>query len=176
VKHVLESLLTMLIGIAVGIACYGSYQSHNYHPEPEPEIQYVYVDKEVIVEVPVEVEVPVYVSEEFYRTLSEDDAYYLKDMAMREAEGEGVQGMLWVMYCMECRRKAFGGSYADVWKSDAFAPSWNRRGIEPNEDCTEALALFEQGWMPEPLYFRCGNYHNFGTELCKVGNHYFSSK
>jgi hypothetical protein len=174
-RNVLNYLLSMLIGIAVGIACYGSYQSHTHKPEPEPQIQYIYVDKEKIVEVPVEVEVPVYVNEEFYRTLTEDDAYYLKDMAMREAEGEGVQGMLWVMYCMECRRKAFGGSYGDVWKSDAFNSSWNRRGITPNEDCLQALALFEEGWMPEPLYFRCGNYHNFGTPLAKVGNHYFST-
>lgn len=177
-KHNLEIIFTFLFGILLGLAIFGTVQAHTHtQTEPqEPKTVYVYIETEKVVEVPVEVEVPVYVEEEFFRTLTDDDAYYLRDMAMREAEGEGVEGMLWVMYCMECRRKTFGGSYADVWRSDAFASSWSRRGRTPNEDALEALALFEEGWKPEPLYFRCGNYHSFGTPLAKVGAHYFSSK
>lgn len=173
----LEMIFALLIGIAVGAASYGSYVAHTAKPvEPEKVVEYVYIETEKIVEVPVEVEVPVYVQEDFFRTLTDEDAYYLMDMSMREAEGEGVQGMLWVMYCMECRRKAFGGSYGDVWRSDAFSSSWNRRGLTPNEDALEALALFEEGWKPEPLWFRRDYYHGFGTPLAKVGAHYFSSK
>lgn len=177
-KHNLEIIFTFFFGILLGLAIYGTIEAHTQTETtiPKPQIEYIYIETEKVVEVPVEIEVPVYVEEDFFRTLTEDDAYYLADMAMREAEGEGVTGMLWVMYCMECRRKAFGGSYGDVWRSDAFSSSWNRRGLPPNEDCLEALALFEEGWKPEPLWFRRDYYHGFGTPLAKVGAHYFSSK
>lgn len=177
-KHNLEIIFTFFFGILLGLAIYGTIEAHTQTETtiPEPQTEYVYIETEKVVEVPVEVEVPVYVEEDFFRTLTEDDAYYLADMAMREAEGEGVTGMLWVMYCMECRRKAFGGSYGDVWRSDAFSSSWSRRGKTPNEDALEALALFEEGWKPEPLWFRRDYYHGFGTPLAKVGAHYFSSK
>ena len=174
-RKFIEILFTLFVGILVGIASYGSYISHN-HQEPEPIIktEYVYIEKEpeIITEtIIVEVEKP------FYRELSEEDCYYLCDLIMREGESEGVEGMLWLMYTAECRKEAFGyDSYKSVWASDAFSSSWSRRGIEPNEDCLRALSIFEEGWLPKPLYFRTSHYHSFGTPLCQVGAHYFSSK
>ena len=174
----LEILFSIIVGICVGIASYGSYLAHDYSistkPQPETTIEYVYIEKqpEIVTET-----VIVEVNPTFYRTLTEDDCFYLMDLAMREAEGEGIEGMLWVMYTAECRKETFAmESYEAVWKSDAFNSSWDRRGIEPNTDCLEALALFEEGWMPKPLWFRADHYHNFGTPLCQVGNHYFSTK
>lgn len=175
----LYKIFIFLVGLAVGIASYGSYQAHtaNYQmatQTPETITEYVYIEKEpeIITEtIIVEVEKP------FYRELSEEDCYYLMDLAMRESEGEGVMGLLWVMYTAECRKKAFGyDSYKSVWASDAFASSWDRRGLEPNDDCKEALALFEEGWVPEPLWFQTGDYHGFGTPLFQYGNHYFSTQ
>ena len=178
-KHTINYLFTMIVGMAVGIAAYGSYKSHNYSmstEKPEPQIEYVYIEAEPIVEVVTET-VYVEVEPDPYRNLTEEDCFYLMDLALREAEGEGVEGMLWVMYTAECRKEAFGlESYKAVWASDAFATSWNRRGIEPNEDCIKAMALFEEGWVPKPLWFRRDYYHGFGTPLCSVGDHYFSSK
>lgn len=177
-KNVINVLFTLIVGIAVGIAAYGSYQAHSrsYQAEktpPETKIEYVYIESE-----PEIITETVYIEKEptFYRELTEDDCFYLMDLAMREAEDQGTVGMLWVMYTAECRCEAFGISYESVWLSDAFSSSWGRRGIEPNEDCLRALALFEEGWLPKPLYFRAGHYHGFGTELCQVGNHYFSTK
>ena len=178
-KNIINVLFTLIVGIAVGIAAYGSYKSHNYSMStqpPEPQVEYIYIEAEPIKEVVTET-VYIEVEPDPYRNLTEDDCFYLMDLAMREAEGEGTEGMLWVMYTAECRKEAFRmESYQAVWASDAFSSSWNRRGIEPNEDCIKALALFEEGWIPKPLWFRAGHYHGFGTKLCQVGNHYFSSK
>lgn len=168
-------VFSLIVSFAVGIAAYGSYLSHDYSmsTKPEPAIQYVYIERE-----PEVITETVYIEVEptFYRSLTEDDCFYLCDLAMRESENQGVVGMLWVMYTAECRAETYGLTYEEVWKSDAFSSSWGRRGIEPNEDCKEAISLFEEGWIPKPLYFRAGHYHSFGTELCQVGSHYFSTK
>lgn len=166
-------IFSFIVGLCVGIAAYGSYKSHNYSMTTTPEVktEYVYIEKEpqIVTET-----VYIEVEPEFYRNLTEDDCYYLMDLCMRESENQGVVGMLWVMYTAECRAEAYGLTYEQVWKSDAFSSSWGRRGIEPNEDCKMAISLFEEGWLPKPLYFRAGHYHSFGTELCNVGSHYFS--
>ena len=174
-RNAILYIFSLIVSVAVGIAAYGSYLSHDYSmsTKPEPTIQYVYIERE-----PKVITETVYIEVEptFYRSLTEDDCFYLCDLAMRESENQGVVGMLWVMYTAECRAEAYDLTYEEVWKSDAFSSSWNRRGIEPNENCKEAIALFEEGWLPKPLYFRAGHYHSFGTELCQVGNHFFSTK
>ncbi len=175
-KNILTSLFSLLVGIGVGIAAYGSYQAHtpNYHMEtPEPRIEYIYIEKEpeVITET-----VYVEVEPDFFRNYSEADAWFIKDYAMREGESEGVVGMLWLMLTFENRCEAYGHTPEEEWASPASESSMFRTGIEPNEDCLKAYELFCEGWMPEPLYFRAGHYHSFGTPLCEVGNHYFSTK
>lgn len=178
-KHTINYLFTMIVGIAVGIAAYGSYKSHNYSmstEKPEPQIEYIYIEAEPITEVVTET-IYVEVEPEFFRNIPEEDGYYLKDLVMAEGEGEGINGMLWLMYTAECRKETYGlDSYKEVWESDAFASSRGRRGIEPNEDCLRAYEIFVEGWTPRPLYFRAGQYHSFGTPLCQVGDHYFSTK
>lgn len=177
-KHSLEVLVLLVLGAFFGIAVYGSIQSHNFHIEkkPEPEIQYIYIEKEpqIITETVTEY---VYLpqEDEFFRNYTEEEEWYLKDLVMREAEGEGVNGMLWLMYTVECRCEAFGTTIQQEWGSSAYT-SMSRSGKTPNEDCNKAFELFREGWTPKPLYFRVGNYHSFGTELCRVGNHWFSSK
>ena len=173
-KNVLNYLFTLLVGLAVGIAAYGSYQAHtkSYHLEtPEPQIEYVYIETEpeVITET-----VYIEVEPEQFRNFTEEDVYYLKDIAMREAEGEDVIGQAMVMYCVLCRAEAFNQSIKEVCESSAFESSAFRSGITPNENCNEALSLIEDGWEPKPLYFRRDCYHSFGTPLFQVGRHYFS--
>lgn len=174
-KKNIEILFTLFVGILVGIASYGSYISHN-HQEPEPIIktEYVYIETE-----PEIVTEYVYIETEptFYRSFSDSEGWYLKDLGMREIEGGDVIDFLWVFYTAECRKEAFGiETYEEVWSSDAFAASWSRRGIEPNENCLKAFALFEEGWTPKPLWFRADHYHGFGTPLAQVGNHFYSTK
>lgn len=171
----LKYLFTLLVGLLVGIAAYGSYQAHTASYEEEktpPQIEYVYIETEpeVVTEV---VYVPY--EEPFYRNLTDEDVYYLKDIAMREAEGEDVIGQVMVMYTVICRAEAFNQSIKEVCESSAFESSAFRSGITPNENCNEALSLIEDGWTPKPLYFRAGHYHSFGTPLYQVGNHFYST-
>ena len=171
-RKALEILCTLLVVIAVGIAGYGSYTHHN-KPIETIKTEYVYIEHEpeVITET-----VYVEVEPEFYRSISDADGWYYKDYAMREGEGEGVIGMLWLMYTFGNRCEVFGNTPAEEWASPASESSMFRTGIEPNEDCLKAYELYVEGWIPKPLYFRAGHYHSFGTELCQVGSHFFSTK
>lgn len=180
----IESIFSLFIGIVVGWAITGSYFSHNYHistenSEPkteyiyvtaEPEVirdtEYVYIESEPVIEY-------IHVTDEFYRNFTAEEEWYLKDLSMREAESEGVIGQCWVMYTALCRCEAFNNSIKEEWSSSAYT-SMSRTGITPNEDCNKAFELIREGWTPRPLYFRANHYHTFGTELCQVGNHYFS--
>lgn len=176
-KSNIYQVFALIIGIFVGIAAYGSYQAHTKScnletSEPEKVIEYVYIESE-----PEIITDYVYIEKEpeFYRSFTEGDDWYLADIVMREGEGESVVGMLWLMYWAECEKEAKGyETYRQVWESAALASSMNRSGIEPNQNCLEAMALFEEGWMPKPRYFRAGHYHGFAIPLCQVGNHYFS--
>lgn len=171
-RKALEILFTLLVGIAVGIASYGSYIHHR--PTPiETKTEYVYIEKEpqIVTET-----VYIEVEPEFYRNISDSDSWYYMDIAMREAENQGIVGMLWVMYTFDNRCEAFGHTPKEEWESSAYETSMFRTGVEPNEDCLKAFEIFREGWVPKPLYFRAGHYHSFGTPLCQVENHYFSTK
>ena len=172
-KTYLHDILLVLMGLIFGAIFYGSIQAWNYK-DPDPivitEYRTIEAEPEIVKEI---VYVPY--EEPFYRNLTAEDCFYLKDRAMAEAEGEGVIGQCWVMYCIICRAKHFGISIKEVCESSAFESSKSRWGLTPNNDCNEALALIEEGWKPEPLWFARGQYHkNLGKPLCQVGNHCFS--
>lgn len=172
----LNIIFTFFIGVAFGVIFYGTYKAHTQTQvasEPIIKTEYVYIEKEpeVITEY-------VYIEKEpeLVRNITQEDEWYLKDLAMREAEGEGVEGMLWVMYTVECRTQAFGSTIGEEWAGNAFYTSYSRTGKTPNENCEKAFEIFREGWTPRPLWFQRGTYHGFGTPLAQVGHHYFSSK
>jgi len=171
-RNYLLCLFSMAVGIVIGIGAYGNYLSLNPQ-EPEVITEYVYIEPEKIVE-PQYVYIPF--EEISFRNHTEREEWCMKDLAMREGEGEGVIGMLWIMYTLECRCETFGHSIEEEWAGSAFISSMNRSGLEPNEDCLKAYEIFREGWEPRPLYFGRNYYHSFATDLCQVGNHCFSSK
>ena len=150
-KQQIKELILLGLGIGFGIVVHGSIAAWTYE-EPEPiyitEYKVIEAEPEIITET---VYVPY--EEPFYRNLTDEDVWYLKDMAMREAEGQGVIGQCWVMYCVICRAEAFGQSIKEVCESEAFKSSKFRSGKTPNDDCNEALALIQEGWKPKPLWF-----------------------
>lgn len=173
--RIIELITTFFIGVIFGVIYICTVQAHTSEPIeiPEPEIQYVYVEAEP--EIITEIKYVPY-EEPFYRNLTEEDKAALLDIAMRESENQGVIGQAMVMYTVICRAEAFNQTIKEVCDSSAFESSAFRSGITPNENCEEALALIEEGWIPKPLYFRRDHYHNFGTPLYQIGPHYFSSK
>ncbi len=175
-KQNLNIIFTLFIGIAFGVIYHATYTAHTrtqVASDPIIKTEYVYIEKEpeVITEY-------VYIEKEpeLVRNITQEDEWYLKDLAMREAEGEGVEGMLWVMYTVECRTQAFGSTIGEEWAGNAFYTSYNRTGLTPNENCEKAFEIFREGWTPKPLWFQRGAFHGFGTPLAQVGHHYFSSK
>lgn len=170
--RIVELIGTFFIGVIFGVIYICTINAHTTPIEiPEPEIQYVYVEPEKVVEY---VYIPF--EEVEFRNFTAEEEWYLKDLAMREAEGEGEIGQVWVMYTGLCRCEAFGQSIEEMWGSSAFETSMNRSGLSPNEDCEKAFELIREGWEPKPLYFGRNYYHSFATDLCQVGNHCFSSK
>lgn len=171
-KRNLELFLTFLLGIFFGVIYVGTFKAHTAEPEVIKDTQYVYIESEPEIKTEY-VYIPF--EEVFFRNLSEDDEFYYKDLAMREAEGEDVIGILWVMYTFECRCEAFNHTPAEEWASSAYETSMNRSGKTPNDNVNEAFELFREGWTPKPLNFRAGSYHEIRSPLCQVGNHYFSA-
>jgi len=175
-KRYIHDLILIVISIGFGIIIYGSINAWTT-TEPEPiiitEYRTIEAEPEIITET---VYVPCEMNE-FLRNLSEEDEWYLKDIAMREAEGEDVIGQCWVMYCVLCRCEVFGKTIKQVCESSAFDSSKHRSGLTPNENCNKALELIKEGWQPKPLWFARGQYHsNLGYPLCQYGNHCFSCK
>ena len=171
-KRNLELFLTFLLGIFFGVIYVGTFKAHTAEPEVPTKTEYVYIEKE-----PERVVEYVYIpfEEVEFRHISEEDEFYYKDLAMREAEGESVVGVLWVMLTFYDRCEAFNHTPAEEWASSAYITSMNRTGKTPNDNVNEAFELFKAGWTPKPLNFRAGSYHDIREPLCQVGNHYFSA-
>lgn len=173
-NRLLKEICLVAMGTVFGIVIHGTW-TEQFKEEPEPivitEYREIKAEPEIITEV---VYVPY--EEPFYRNLTEEDVWYLKDMAMREASGESVIGQAMVMYVVINRAEAYGQSIKQVCESDAFKSSKGMSGKTPNENCNKALALIQEGWIPKPLYFRANHYHSFGTPLFQVEGHYFSAK
>ena len=181
-KNVINILFTLLVGIAVGIAAYGSYTSHNYSmttqpPEqaPEPQIQYVYIEKE-----PEIITETVYIEKEpepFYRNLTAEECDLLEQIAFAEAESEGTRGMVMVMNVVLNRVEAPG--FGDSIKEVIFAEGqFYTEGMRPNvsEECHEAMARVLEGadFSQGALYFNKYGYRNGKEPLFQYKAHYFS--
>lgn len=177
-KHTINYLFTMIVGIAVGIAAYGSYTSHNYSmttQAPEPQIEYVYIEKEpeIITEtVYVEVE-----PEPFYRNLTAEECDLLEQIAFAEAESEGTRGMVMVMNVVLNRVEApgFGNSIEEVIFAEG---QFYTAGMTPNvsEECHEAMSLILEGadFSQGALFFNKYGYRNGKEPLFRYGEHWFS--
>lgn len=177
-RKTIEVLFTLIVGICVGIAAYGSYESHNYSmstEKPEVEIRYVYIESEpeIITEtVYIEVE-----PEPFYRNLTSEECDLLEQIAFAEARGEGTRGMVMVMNVVLNRVEAeeFGDSIEEV----IFASGqFYTEGMTPNvsDECHEAMALVLEGadFSQGALFFNKFDYPPGREPLFQYKNHYFS--
>ena len=177
-KHTINVLFTLIVGIAVGIAAYGSYTSHNYSMStqpPEPEVRYVYIEKE-----PEIITETVYVEKEpdpFYLNLTAEECDLLEQIAYAEARGEGTRGMVMVMNVVLNRVEApgFGDSIEEVIYAEG---QFYTAGMTPNvsDECHEAMALVLEGadFSQGALFFNKFGYRNGKEPLFQYGAHYFS--
>lgn len=112
--------------------------------------------------------------------VSDEEIELLALVTMAEAEGESEEGKRMVIDTVLNRVDSdrFPGSIREVvYQKNQFTSMWNGR----SERCVvtdEVRQLVKEELNKrtnnEALYFRTKHYHNFGTPLMKVGNHYFS--
>ena len=170
----LLNIFSLLIGIAVGIASYGSYIHHRTTPI-ETKTEYVYIESEpeIVTEyVYVEVE-----PEPIYLNLTAEECDLLEQIAYAEAKGEGVRGMVMVMNVVLNRVEANG--FGDSIEEVIFAQGqFYTDGMTPNvsEECHEAMSLVLEGadFSQGALFFNKYGYRNGKEPLFQYKNHFFT--
>lgn len=186
---------TILIIAAAIIAYVGSYRSHRQSQQL----------KEMPPEVVIEIEHPieyVEISPEIAETLKQQDKIIpirresdpvdltyeeqclLLDVAMAEAEGEDSIGKALVMLTVLNRTEHFNAPVGEIiYAPNQFAVG--RMGIQPIEDCYEALGMVVDGWNEtwiegdwdhsmKILWFSASGYPAYGEPMFQYGGHYFS--
>lgn len=171
-KDLLNYIFTFIIGFVVGVACIGSYFSHDYSMSTEKPQSTVYIYYTTETTETAEEPEP---EEEFYLNLTEEEQDLLMQIAMSEARSEGVKGMALVMNVVLNRAEKDGTSIKEtIYKPGAFYTE----GMMPgNEEAAEALALVMERYDESQgaIYFAAGGWNKYGKiHLFQYGSHYFS--
>ena len=111
-----------------------------------------------------------------------DDAVLIAKLVLAEAEGESEMGKRLVIDTVLNRLKSedFPNTVYDVvYQPYHYDPAWDGR-IELFSELDDAFKLvvdeIHNRTNSEVLYFRTDKFHEFGTPMEQVGNHYFSTK
>lgn len=111
-----------------------------------------------------------------------DDAVLIAKLVLAEAEGEPEMGKRLVIDTVLNRLDSsdFPNTVYDVvYQPYHYDPAWDGR-IDLFSELDDAFKLvvdeIHNRTNSEVLYFRTDKFHEFGTPMEKVGNHYFSTK
>lgn len=111
-----------------------------------------------------------------------DDAVLIAKLVLAEAEGEPEMGKRLVIDTVLNRLESedFPNTVYDVvYQPYHYDPAWDGR-IELFSELDDAFKLvvdeIHNRTNSEVLYFRTNKFHEFGTPMEQVGNHYFSTK
>ena len=111
-----------------------------------------------------------------------DDAVLIAKLVLAEAEGEPEMGKRLVIDTVLNRLDSsdFPNTVYDVvYQPYHYDPAWDGR-IDLFSELDDAFKLvvdeIHNRTNSEVLYFRTDKFHEFGTPMEQVGNHYFSTK
>lgn len=111
-----------------------------------------------------------------------DDAVLIAKLVLAEAEGEPEMGKRLVIDTVLNRLESgdFPNTVYDVvYQPYHYDPAWDGR-IELFSELDDTFKLvvdeIHNRTNSEVLYFRTDKFHEFGTPMEQVGNHYFSTK
>lgn len=111
-----------------------------------------------------------------------DDAVLIAKLVLAEAEGEPEMGKRLVIDTVLNRLESedFPNTVYDVvYQPYHYDPAWDGH-IELFSELDDAFKLvvdeIHNRTNSEVLYFRTDKFHEFGTPMEQVGNHYFSTK
>lgn len=200
-KHFVNIAGTVLIIVATAIACVGSYKAHTssmqLQPAPQGAVVEIihpveYVEVAPVIEYEptkingerfVPVDIPI-LRESDFMNLTYEEQCLLLDVAMAEAEGEDSVGKALVMMTVLNRTEHFSAPVGEIiYAPNQFAVG--RMGIQPSENCYEALGMVVDGWNEtwiegdwdhsmKILWFSAGGYPAYGEPMFQYGGHYFS--
>lgn len=111
-----------------------------------------------------------------------DDAVLIAKLVLAEAEGEPEMGKRLVIDTVLNRLESEGFPntvYDVVYQPYHYDPAWDGRiDLFSELDDTFKLVVDEIQHRTnyDVLYFRTDKFHEFGTPMEQVGNHYFSTK
>lgn len=153
-------------------------------PFQETEVVNNYYDYSyTIVEKPVEEEVQIDISpQEVGPTYTDEEIDLIALCTMAEAEGEPELGQRLVIDTIlnRCENGGWGSTIHDVvYAPNQFTSMTNGRADKCYvKESIRALVVEEirDRTDPQVLYFRAGRFHDFGIQLYKIGNHYFSTR
>lgn len=110
------------------------------------------------------------------------DAVLIAKLVLAEAEGEPEMGKRLVIDTVLNRLESedFPDTVYDViYQPYHYSPAWDGR-IDQFSDLDDAFKLvvdeIQHRTNYDVLYFRTEMYHEYGTPMAPVGNHYFSTK
>lgn len=111
--------------------------------------------------------------------VTQDEYNLLLRVCMSECGGkygEPLEGKIAVVETILNRCDIYGKSIDEV-VYEPYQYSTSDNG-EPDETVEQAvdIALRENIYPDDMIYFRTGNYHSFGEPYQQIGNHYFSLK
>ena len=111
-----------------------------------------------------------------------DDAVLIAKLVLAEAEGESEMGKRLVIDTVLNRLESedFPNTVYDVvYQPYHYDPAWDGR-IDLFSELDDAFKLvvdeIQHRTNTDVLYFRTDKFHEFGTPMEQVGNHYFSTK
>lgn len=153
-------------------------------PFQETEVVNNYYDYSyTVIEEPAEEEVQSDISpQETSPTYTDEEIDLIALCTMAEAEGEPELGQRLVIDTVlnRCESGAWGETIRDVvYAPNQFTSMTNGRADKCYvKESIRKLVLQEivDRTDSSVLYFRAGQYHDFGVQLYKIGNHYFSTK
>lgn len=149
-----------------------------YDVAPTPEIQNEIVIEEVVEEI---VEEPIVETPEVNIPYTDAEIDLIALITMAEAEGEPEEGKRLVIDVILNRVDSprFANSVNGViYTKNAFECVWNGRinRCYVRDDIRQLVIEEMKSRTNSNIhYFRANHYHNFGTPVVNVGNHYFST-
>ena len=114
--------------------------------------------------------------------MSNEDIDLIALVTMAEAEGEPIDGQRLVIDVILNRLDwgYYGSTVKDViYSPNQFTSMWNGRSDRcyVREDIRNlVIEELKSRTNYDVLFFRTDFYHNFGTPVTQIGNHYFSTK
>ena len=184
-KHQIPLIRIIIVIILVVAAGVGSYRMQMRSLEttsskapaedalPEPIEEEIIVKETEYIPQP-QTEVPLVRTSQF-ANLTFEEMDLLESIAMAEARGEGTLGMAYVMRVVINRSIKDGKSIKEV----IYAPGQfytEGMGLEPSDECHEALAMIMDGWDESQgaIFFNKYGYRSGREALFQYGQHYFS--